>query len=71
VITADELFDYFIFSPVSVTRAGRHPYQLFVPHTSVNTRKHYFYVGLRVIEPWYNLNVLRSISVHKDDSNVF
>ena len=44
--------NYFIFSPVAGTRG--HPYKLFVSHTVVNTRKHYFCVC--VVEPWNNLN---------------
>ena len=51
-LTCLKMSDYFIFSPVCVTRG--HPYKLFVPRTVVNTRKHYFCV--RVIEPWNNLN---------------
>ena len=51
-LTCLKMSDYFIFSPVCVTRG--HPYKLFVPRTVVNTRKHYFCI--RVIEPWNNLN---------------
>ena len=42
------------FTPSSVNTTRGHPYKLYVPFSSINTRKYFF--SNRVIEPCNNLN---------------